>query len=175
MTNIRPATFEDIETIKALIHNSVMELQASEYTLAQREGALGTVFGIDTNLIKDGTYLIVEENGQVQGVGGWSFRKAMYGADTLTQKEPETLDPKIDAARIRAFFIDPKHARKGLGAKILEACENAARAAGFTCFELGSTLTGVPFYKKYGYRQVRLEFAPLPNGELLEILVMSKP
>ena len=171
---IRNATFDDIETVKDLIEKSVHGLQAGEYSKSQRDAALGTVFGIDTNLFKDQTYFIIESGGKTAGCGGWSYRKAMFGADTLTNAEPEKLDPTIDAARIRAFFIHPDFARRGLGALILEHCENAARNSGFKKCALGATLTGVPFYEKYGYKEIEKLATPLPNGETLGIVMMEK-
>jgi N-acetylglutamate synthase-like GNAT family acetyltransferase len=171
---IRNATFDDIDTIKDLIEKSVHGLQAGEYSKSQRDAALGTVFGIDTNLFKDQTYFIIEVGGKLAGCGGWSYRKAMFGADSLTSAEPEKLDPIMDAARIRAFFIHPDFARRGLGALILEHCENEARKAGFKKCALGATLTGVPFYEKFGYIEIEKIEAPLPNGETLGVVQMGK-
>lgn len=171
---IRNATFDDIDTIKDLIEKSVHGLQAGQYSKSQRDAALGTVFGIDTNLFKDQTYFIIEVGGKLAGCGGWSYRKAMFGADSLTSAEPEKLDPIMDAARIRAFFIHPDFARRGLGALILEHCENEARKAGFKKCALGATLTGVPFYEKFGYIEIEKIEAPLPNGETLGVVQMGK-
>lgn len=171
---IRNAKFDDVAKLEKLIEASVHDLQKNEYTQSQRDAALGTIFGIDTNLLKDKTYFIVEINNEIAACGGWSYRKAMFGADSLTSQEPQKLDPNFDAARIRAFFISPKFARMGLGKLILEHCENEARAAGFKMAELGSTLTGIPFYRKYGYEDIKHIDAPLPNGESLGILLMGK-
>ena len=171
---IRNATSGDIDAIKDLIEKSVHGLQAGEYSKSQRDAALGTVFGVDTNLLKDQTYFIIEVGGKIAGCGGWSYRKAMFGADTLTNAEPEKLDPANDAARVRAFFIHPDFARRGLGAVILEHCENAARKAGFKKCALGATLTGVPFYEKHGYKEIEKLETPLPNGETLGIVMMDK-
>ena len=171
---IRNATLGDIDAIKDLIEKSVHGLQAGEYSKSQRDAALGTVFGVDTNLLKDQTYFIIEVGGKIAGCGGWSYRKAMFGADTLTSAEPEKLDPANDAARVRAFFIHPDFARRGLGAVILEHCENAARKAGFKKCALGATLTGVPFYEKHGYKEIEKLETPLPNGETLGIVMMDK-
>lgn len=171
---LRRATPSDIPQIAALIELSVNGLQAGDYSPSQRAAALGSVFGIDTNLIGDGTYLIAELGGQMVGCGGWSKRQAMFGADSLAASQSAFLDPPIDAARIRAFFVHPDFARRGIGAKILLACENAASNAGFKRFELGSTLTGIPLYSAYGYTPIKRIDTPLPNGETLPIVLMGK-
>jgi len=171
---LRTATPADIPQIAALIALSVNGLQAGDYSPSQRAAALGSVFGIDTNLINDGTYLIAEIDGQLVGCGGWSRRQAMFGADSLASTQSGFLDPATDAARIRAFFVHPGFARRGIGAKILVACENAAKDAGFTRFELGSTLTGIPLYSAYGYKPIERIDTPLPNGETLPIVLMGK-
>ncbi|KAF0185020.1 MAG: GCN5-related N-acetyltransferase [Hyphomonadaceae bacterium] len=171
---LRTATSSDIPQIAALIELSVNGLQVDDYSPTQRAAALGSVFGIDTNLIGDGTYLIAELNGQMVGCGGWSMRQAMFGADSLASSQSGFLDPTIDAARIRAFFVHPDFARRGIGAKILLACENAASNAGFKRFELGSTLTGIPLYSAYGYTPIKRIDTPLPNGETLPIVLMGK-
>lgn len=171
---IRNAQTCDIADIENIIKNSVHILQAKEYSQSQRDAAIGTVFGVDRNLINDCTYFIVEINNEIAGCGGWSFRKAMFGADTLTNQEPQKLDPKFDSARIRAFFISPKFARMGIGKLILDHCEGAAKKYGFKSVELGATLTGIPFYRKYGYEDIKYIDTPLPNGETLGILLMGK-
>lgn len=171
---LRPATPADIPQIAALIALSVNGLQAGDYSPTQRAAALGSVFGIDTNLINDGTYLIAEFGGQMVGCGGWSRRQAMFGADSLAASQSGFLDPAKDAARIRAFFVHPDFARRGIGSKILLACENAAANSGFTRFELGSTLTGIPLYSAYGYTPIKCIDTPLPNGETLPIVLMGK-
>ncbi len=171
--NLRPATAADIPALTALIERSVMILQ-TEYSDAQRRGALGTVFGVDTQLIRDQTYFALETDGQIVACGGWSFRKTLYGADGLNGREPERLDPASDAARIRAFFVAPDWTRRGLGSRILKACESAARAAGFTRYELGATLSGIPLYSAHGYIPIEESKAPLPGGLNLPIVRMGK-
>ena len=152
-----------------------MALQADDYTLKQRQGALGTVFGVDRQLIKDGTYFVAEHDGKIIGCGGWSRRKTLFGADAVTGRDDDALDPGKDPARIRAFFIDPAWARRGIGGQILEACESAARAYGFTKFELVATLTGVPLYAAYGFVPKEACDVPLANGEILPCRRMAKP
>lgn len=174
---IRLATAVDIPVIAALIDASVRGLQAGDYTPAQIEGALRTVYGVDTQLIADGTYFVVESgsgSSEIIGCGGWSKRKTLYGGDRYRAREDSLLDPLQDAARIRAFFVHPGWARRGIGATILEACERAAIEAGFTRLEMGATLTGVPFYLAKGYRAVEEIAVPLPDGEALPIVRMER-
>ncbi len=174
MNEIRTANQNDINEIAALIDRSVRKLQANDYTPKQLDGALGSVYGIDTNLINDGTYVLVLRDGKIIGCGGWSKRKALFGADALAKSQGQFLDPEIDPAKIRAFFVDPDYARQGIGAIILKECETRAAKAGFKSYELASTLTGIEFYAKYGYEGREKIFAPLPNGEVFEGLKMEK-
>jgi GNAT superfamily N-acetyltransferase len=172
---IRMATPADIPEIRALIDLSVRGLQARDYTPAQIDGALRAVYGVDTQLIADGTYFVVEHAaGTIAGCGGWSRRKTLYGGDAFNAREDSPLDPRCDAARIRAFFVHPDWARHGIGTMILEACESAAIAAGFQRLEMGATLTGVPFYRAKGYRAVEDLAVALPDGEVLPIVRMEK-
>ena len=171
---IRAATAADIPALAALIERSVRILQAKDYTPSQLDSAIGSVFGIDRQLIADGTYLVAERGGALLGCGGWSKRATLYGSDHVVSKDNTLLRPGIDPARIRAFFIDPAYARQGAGTAILIACEAAAAAAGFTTLELAATLTGIPLYQRHGYVAVELTAAPLPNGEALPILRMRK-
>ena len=177
---IRLAQPDDIPALHALIEASVRGLQTNDYTPAQIEGALGTVLGLDTQLIRDQTYFIVETLGpkdqkaRSAGCGGWSKRKTLFGSDHSSTREPELLDPEADAARIRAIFVHPDYARMGLGSLILAHVEAAAQAAAFHHFEMGSTLTGVPLYTRKGYVEVERLAVPLPNGESLPIVKMSK-
>jgi GNAT superfamily N-acetyltransferase len=175
--SIRPATAADIPVLTVLIEASVRGLQAGDYTPAQIDGALRAVYGVDTQLIADGTYFVVESgpaDATIAGCGGWSKRKTLYGGDRYQAREDSLLDPRCDAARIRAFFVHPEWARRGIGAMILEACESAAVAAGFTRLEMGATLTGVPFYLAKGYRAVEELAVALPDGERLAIVRMEK-
>jgi len=177
---IRQAVTADVPILRELIDASVRGLQTRDYTPSQIESALATVYGVDTQLIADGTYLVAEaEAGAdtaplIVGCGGWSKRKTLYGGDQWTGREAALLDPRHDAAKIRAFFIHPSWARRGIGSMILEACENAVIAAGFTRFEMGATLTGVPLYLARGYVALENLEVPLANGEALPIVRMEK-
>jgi GNAT superfamily N-acetyltransferase len=157
-----------------LIDLSVRELQRQDYTQAQIDGALASVFGVDTQLVDDGTYFVVEAEGTPVGCGGWSQRKTLYGGDQWIAREDSLLDPRRDAAKIRAFFVHPQWARRGIGTMILDACETAGLAAGFTRFEMGATLTGVPLYRARGYVEMEPLGVQLKNGETLPIVRMVK-
>jgi GNAT superfamily N-acetyltransferase len=178
--HIRPAVPADVPVLQQLIDASVRELQAQDYTPAQMQGALQTVFGVDSQLIADGTYLVAEAliaedaRAVIAGCGGWSKRKTLYGGDKWTGREDSLLDPSHDAAKIRAFFIHPAWARRGVGTLILEACEAAAKSAGFTRYEMGATLTGAKLFGVKGYVPVRWIEIPLVNGELLPVIHMEK-
>jgi len=184
---VRTATPEDIPHLREIIESSVRALQANDYTPTQIEAALHSVYGVDTQLIADGTYFAVEVAAPSPQVtshesrftapiacGGWSKRKTLYGGDQYALREDSLLDPARDAAKIRAFFVHPQYARRGIGTLILEACENAARAAGFTRLEMGATLSGVAFYRAKGYAPLENLRVPLSNGEMLPIVRMSK-
>lgn len=173
--NIRLAEPGDIPILEKLITDSVMVLQAPDYSEEQRRGALGTVFGIDTQLIRDKTYFAaISDDGIIVGCGGWSFRQTLYGSDGVSGKNDQELDPARDAARIRAFFIKPGWERRGIGGQILHACEKEAAAKGFTHFELGSTVTGIGFYSRHGYLACEPSDAALPGGISLSIIRMTK-
>ena len=171
---IRRATSADIPALQELIDLSVRALQAGDYSPAQIDGALGTVFGVDSQLIADGTYLVAEAVGSLAGCGGWSRRMTLFGGDHKTGREDRLLDPLRENARIRAFFIHPDWARRGIGSMILQACESAAMDAGFTGFELGATITGERLYNARGYVAIERIEVPLSNGAALPIIRMSK-
>src|SRR5882724_11862824 len=162
---IRKAVAEDVPVLRALIDASVRGLQAEDYTPEQIEGALKTVFGVDSQLIADGTYFIAELNSEdgariTVGCGGWSKRKTLYGGDQWTERKDSLLDPRTDAAKIRSFFIHPEWPRRGIGSAILKTCEDSAKSAGFTRAEMGATLTGVKLFQVRGY--VPLESIEIP-------------
>jgi len=186
---LRLAVPEDVSVLRKLIAASVRRLQAQDYTPAQMEGALETVFGVDSQLILDGTYIVAEapsagepdmplddtkSNWMIVGCGGWIKRKTLYGSDHWTSREDALLDPQNDAAKIRAFFIHPDWARQGVGSRILQACEEAAHAAGFRRYEMGATLTGAKLFRARGYVPVKPISIPLKNGETLPVIHMEK-
>jgi GNAT superfamily N-acetyltransferase len=176
---IRRATPADAPRLREVIEASVRGLQTNDYSPAQIDGALQSVYGVDTQLIADGTYFVAEfsEPGpktQIVACGGWSKRKTLYGGDQYAGREDSLLDPRHDAAKIRAFFVHPEWARRGIGGMILEACEDAAIAAGFTRLEMGATLSGVALYRAKGYAEVEHRAVPLSNGETLAIVRMAK-
>lgn len=185
---LRLAAEADVPALHSLIEASVRGLQAGDYTPAQIEGALGTVLGVDTQLVRDETYFVAEvvddateiasadaqRKRRLAGCGGWSKRKTLFGADHGPGREPELLDPATDAAKVRAIFVHPDFARRGLGSLILAHVEAAAAAAGFRRYEMGSTLTGVPLYRLKGYVEVERIAVPLGNGESLPVVKMVK-
>lgn len=176
---VRQATVEDIPDLRELISASVRGLQAQDYTSSQIERALQTVYGVDSQLIADGTYFVAEAESEpgetvTVGCGGWSKRKTLFGGDHWSGRQDEPLDPRHDAAKIRAFFVHPSWARQGIGTMILDACEAAAIAAGFSRLEMGATLSGVPFYKARGYAAIENVDAPLGDGHVLQVVRMAK-
>jgi len=172
---LRLARNEDIGALRALIEVSVRGLQSGDYTAAQLDGALGTALGVDAQLIEDGTYYVAEtREGKLIACGGWSKRKTLFGSDQLANREDAFLNPATDAAKIRAFFVDPGWTRRGIATQILETCERAAKETGFRRYEMGATLTGVPMYAARGYAKgERMEVA-LPNGERYTVIRMTK-
>jgi GNAT superfamily N-acetyltransferase len=171
---LRPATRADQSTLQLLIARSARELSRGDYTPEQVEGALQGAFGVDTQLIDDGTYFVAEEAGQIIGCGGWSRRRTLFGSDSARERDAGELDPLQDAAKIRAFFVDPAHARRGIGRALLERCESEARARGFRRFELMGTLPGVRLYQAFGYRPGSLVHYPVADGVTIQFVPMSK-
>lgn len=170
----RLAMLDDVPQLQQLIAISVRGLSKAYYTPAQIESAIKHIFGIDTQLIKDGTYYVAECDGLVVACGGWSKRNTLYGGDQHKALADPLLDPATDAARIRAFFVHADWARQGIGKKLIDICEQAAIAAGFSSLELGATLPGVPLYEALGYRPLTRIDEVLPDGELLGIVKMRK-
>ena len=173
---LRLATEGDIPGLHRLIEASIRGLQTEDYTPEQIEGAIGNALGLDTQLIADRTYFVVEDqpSGEMIGCGGWSFRQTLFGSDGAARRESALLDPQSDAAKIRAIFVHPRFARRGLGSLVLRHVEQAATAAGFRRLELGSTLTGVALYTLRGYVAEERVEVPLPNGATLPIVRMTK-
>jgi GNAT superfamily N-acetyltransferase len=171
---LRPATRADLQALQQLIARSARELGACDYRPEQIEGALRGAFGVDTQLIDDGSYFVAELDGQLCGCGGWSRRRTLFGGDSHRERDAAELDPRIDAARIRAFFVHPDHARRGIGRALLQRCESEARARGFTRFELMGTLPGVRLYEALGYQPGTLVRYPVADGVMIEFIPMRK-
>ena len=172
---LRRATESDQPEIEALIAESVRGLSADEYSPRQIELSIRSVFGVDVDLIADGTYIVAEEDERIVGCGGWSSRKTLYGSSGYAySRNTALLDPETDAAKIRAFFIHPDHARKGIGTAILERCEAEAKAAGFRAAEMMATLPGVKLYAVRGYAGDERVGVPVGEGEEIICIRMRK-
>lgn len=171
---LRLATPADVPVLNELIPASARALSAGYYTAAESEAAIRYVFGVNHQLIADGTYFLIEEDGVAVACGGWSFRHTLYGGDQRPVGAGDQEEPGRPSAKIRAFFVAPGHARKGLGAMLMDACVAAAKAAGFERLELMSTLPGVPFYRKLGFRDVEPVEDRLPDGTLLGFVRMER-
>ena len=172
---LRLATMTDIPALEELIRASVTALSAEHYTSEQISSALTHVFGVDTQLIADGTYFVAEIEGQLAGSGGWSKRTTLFGGDQAKADSIDSLlDPAAEAARIRAFYVHPRWSRRGVGSRILRACEDAAHAAGFSRIELVATLPGEPLYAARGYEKAEAMQLETPDGESLPAFRMTK-
>lgn len=176
LTNWQPrlAQMEDCDELEALIAISVEVLQAECYTPEQRRLAMGPIFGVDRQLIADGTYFVVETDGRIVGCGGWSRRKSLFGAGHAASAPGAELRPGQDPARIRAFFVHPDYARRGIGRAILLASEEALLAAGFNHARLAATLVGIPLYASLGYKIVEQTEEPLEGGLTITSTTMEK-
>ena len=165
---------EEREAVKQLIAASARHLSREHYNDLQIETAIVTVFGVDTDLIEDGTYFVAESDGEFVGCGGWSRRKTLFGGDQYASRDTGYLDPETEPAKIRAFFIHPDHARKGIARAILEQCETEARAHGFRALELMATLPGIEFYKSCGFKETGNYDLELTEAVKLELVPMRK-
>jgi len=171
---IRRATLDEREPIKQLIAESARYLSRQHYSDKQIEAAIATVFGVDTDLIEDGTYFVAEDSGVLVGCGGWSKRKTLFGGDQYAARDTGYLDPASEFAKIRAFFIHPEHARKGIARAILTRCEDEARAQWFRGLELMATLPGIEFYRSCGFEPAGTFDLELVEGVKLELMPMRK-
>ena len=172
--DLRLATRADVPALEVLIARSARGLSAPFYSPAQIEAKIRHVFGVDTQLIHDGTYFVVERDAQIIACGGWSRRGTLFGGDQAKMGPDPLLDPKIDSARIRAFFVDPDHARRGLGSQILATCAAAARAEGFRALELVATGAGEQLYQAHGFTVVERFDVSLPGGTDVPVGRMRK-
>lgn len=170
----RLATFEDVPVLQQLIAKSVRGLSEGYYTSRQAESAIKYVFGVDSQLIIDSTYYVAETKDAIVACGGWSRRNTLFGGDQHKDIEDPLLNPATDAARIRAFFVHPDWARRGIGRMMINMCEIAAHHAGFGKMELGATLPGVPLYEAMGYKVAKKIKVPLPDGEIFVVVSMKK-
>ena len=172
--SVRKADLDDCSEIEELIALSARGLSKQDYSAEQIEGALQGAFGLDTQLIKDGTYFVVEEQDVIIGCGGWSKRKTLFGGDTREARDASELNPETDPAKIRAFFVHPDWARKGIGTAILRRCEVDAMANGFRSLELMATLPGVRLYEACGFVRLQSIQYTLPSGIPIEFVPMRK-
>ncbi len=171
---LRTATLADTTALEALIARSARGLSTADYRPGQIEGALRGAFGVDTQLLEDQTYFVAEEHGEIIGCGGWSYRSTLFGGDARGDRDASVLDPGRQAAKIRAFFVDPCAARRGVGSLLLERCEREARARGFSRVELMATLPGTKLYAARGYEGSEVVRYDVGAGESIEFVPMSK-
>ena len=171
---IEVATVDDCAAIEQLIGESARGLGTPDYTDDEIEAALKGVLGLDTQLVRDSSYFLVYVDGVLAGCGGWSFRATLFGSDDEGSRDAALLDPARDAARIRAFFVRPRFARRGIGSMIMERCEREARNAGFRSLTLGATLPGERLYLRYGFTPADAFDYDLGNGLSMKIIPMSK-
>ncbi len=170
---VRLATREDIPALNALIASSARVLSRGYYSDEQIDALVQYVFGVDSQLVTDRSYYVIERNERFAACGGWSARRSIFGGDQAKSGDDSALDPGTESARIRAFFVHPEFARQGLGRALLSHCEGEARAAGFLTAELMSTLPGVPLYRALGYEDVEAVTYTMPNGTRVDFVRMS--
>jgi GNAT superfamily N-acetyltransferase len=170
----RLARIEDLDALRALMRRSIGHLQQG-FLSPEQVGASHKVMGLDSQLVRDQTYFIIESGGALAGCGGWSWRATLYGGDdSVVTREPDPLDPAKDAARIRAMYTDPDFARQGVGRLIMDLCEAAARAYGFHRVEMMATLSGAPLYRACGYLPIEhVSSAPI-DGVSVPLIRMGK-
>lgn len=171
---LRTATPADIPAMEALIARSGIGLSKGFYTDEQAQAVTRHVFGVDSQLVKDGTYFVIERDGALLACGGWSKRATLFGADRMKEKEDPLLDPATQPARIRAFFVDPSVPRQGLGTMLIRHCEAAAASEGFTALEMAATMPGVPLYRSAGYAEVEDIVLDLPGNVRVPLARMRK-
>jgi len=171
---LRIALPGDTPVLSALIERSARGLSSGFYSPAQIDAAVRYVFGVDSGLVADGTYFLASEGALIVGCGGWSRRRKLYGGDQRAAGESDWLDPSHEAARIRAFFVAPEHVRRGIGRMLYQACESAARSAGFHRLELMATLPGIPLYSALGFQEQERVSDLLPDGTAIEFARMER-
>jgi GNAT superfamily N-acetyltransferase len=171
---IRPAQPDDVPALEVLIAASVRELSRGFYTDAQAESGLRYVFGVDSQLIQDQTYFVIEDDAGFAAAGGWSRRRQLFGGDQMKESDDQLLDPATEAARIRAFFVAPRAARRGMARRLYEECVAAATRAGFTRLELVATMPGIPLYRALGFEMGEQYSVALPDGVHLPVARMHR-
>ena len=171
---IRAAVLEDREEIERLITDSARVLGRAYYTDAEIEAGLRSSWGLDTQLVRDGTYFLAFRHGVLAGCGGWSFRRTLYGSDAESSEDDTILDPQIDAARIRAFFVSPRFARQGIGSMLLGRCEQEASAAGFRALRLTATYPGQHLYTAHGFIAGQPFVEDIGRGIKMRVIPMEK-
>lgn len=165
---------DDLDALREVMRRSIETLQ-HDFLSPEQVRASYAVMGLDTQLIRDGTYFVVESGKEIAGCGGWSWRSTLYGGDdSLVSREPSPLDPSTDAARIRAMYTDPSFARRGVGRIIIQLCEDAAMAAGFDRTTMMATMAGVPLYKACGYVEVEAVLSAAVDGIRVPLVRMEK-
>jgi GNAT superfamily N-acetyltransferase len=170
---LRTATETDTERLKLVMRLAIAELQKG-FLSPEELAASSDIMGLDTQLIADRTYFVVEDGVAVAGCGGWSRRKTLFGGDHSAGRDAALLDPATDAAKIRAMYTHPDHVRRGVGRMILSACESAAAAEGFRRVEMAATLAGVPLYEACGYRRLEFFKSPTKSGVDVPLWRMGK-
>src|SRR5215216_4955220 len=175
MTKIRLARKEEIPILNQLISLSAKELSKNDYSRQEIDAAVQYVFGVDSELIDDKTYFVIEKDGKIAGCGGWSRRKTLFGGNQFSGRDEAVfLDPKKEAAKIRAFFIHPEFSRQKLGSMLLKHCEREAQLNGFTQLEMMATLPGAKLYTTCGYQGASDELVKCPNGISIKFIRMTK-
>jgi GNAT superfamily N-acetyltransferase len=170
----RLAQIADLDALHALMARSIGELQ-SDFLSPEQVVASRQVMGLDSQLVKDQTYFLIETDDRIVGCGGWSWRATLFGGDdSIVAREPAPLDPATDAAKIRAMYTDPDYARRGIGSTVLHLCEQAALKAGFARAEMMATLAGIPLYRAFGYEEVEPIQATTSTGVSVPLVRMSK-
>jgi GNAT superfamily N-acetyltransferase len=169
----RLAAAGDIPALTLLMNRAISRLLPQFLTPAQVEASFA-VMGLDSQLIADGTYFVIQDGETIVGCGGWSRRATLFGGNHTAGRDARLLDPAREAARVRAMYTDPGHVRRGVGRMILALCETAARAEGFARVELGATMGGKPLYEAAGYQPIELLNVPTPSGVTVPILRMGK-
>ena len=170
----RLATEADLPVLRELMALAIDRLQA-DFLTPDEVAASRQVMGLDSQLVADRTYFLVERDGRVAGCGGWSRRATLYGGDHSKGRDAALLNPATDAARIRAMYTHPDFARRGVGRMVMALCEDAARTAGFRRAELMATLSGEPLYRACGYTPIERVAPPGPDGVTVPLIRMGKP